>query len=521
MIVLCLVGWLGGSASYAQLPGTPGGPAPSYPAQPMPASPPAPPPGTNPAAPGAGYPAPNFTPPPPGAYPYPYVQPGMGPYPAGPPGVPGQQAFPMPGQPGPGPGYAGVPGMPPGPPPGMMPCPCPLPEPPCTLMPEKPMQLPVGPSGMLPWFFGVEYLNWWVKRPSLPPLLTVGDLNDFTFGGTVIPGAIGAPSTHVLLNQFQQGYAHSGLRLNTGLWFDAGQNVGIQGSFLWLNPINDIMTITGDGSNPNMVIARPYIDTTSGLESAFPVVVPGQIGGRITISNYQQLLGAESNLVVVYGGSQIEQTRLSLLLGGRFLSYTEKLRTEQIQATLPDALTLQGGPLEGITENFTSYNRFYGAQIGGQSECILGDPAGPHLYLQVVAKLAVGYNSETMRITGGTNVITPADPNLGLPQTLFQSPYTLLVGPTNSGTHTRSVLSLVPEGQCNVGWVFNDNLMLSVGYTMIYWTNMVRPGNNIDRVSNIQNINDVGPTSPNNPNFLFRSSDIWIQGFQVAITVSF
>ncbi len=512
MIVLVLIGWLGGSASYAQPPAAPGGPAPYGlpPSGPAPA-PYAPPPGYYPAVPGYGtYSAPT----PPGAYGY-YPQDGTLAAPPGSPPVPGSP--PLPGQPGPGPdaGKGPPPPMPPAL--GMMPGCCP--PPPGVQMPCEPLEVPTPLRGNIPFYIGVEYLYWYIQRPSMPPLLTVGNINDFNFAGGPPPGAIGAPNTRILLEQFPQQYGHNGLRVNSGFWLDPGQVLGVQGSFFWLKEVNPKVQASGDASDPNMVIARPYVNVLStppNQESADPVVSPGSIAGRIRFSNPQRMLGADFNVVYNFLCSELEGVRMGLLVGGRFLSFDEKLRVEQTRQQLPDAILGIPGTIEGINENFTAYNRFYGGQLGGQTEFCLGP-----LLLQIVAKCAVGYNSEKLNIDGNTLLVTAADPNLGVPQSTLYSPYTLLVGPGNRGTHSRSIVSVVPEGQFNVCWNFNSNFMLRGGYNLIYWANMIRPGREIDRLVNVQNVNDFTVNQPIEPKFFYHNDNMWIQGFQVGLQVNF
>src|SRR5262249_3327788 len=158
------------------------------------------------------------------------------------------------------------------------------------------------------------------------------------------------------------------------------------------------------------------------------VLAPNLVAGRISFQNQQSMLGADCNLAYNYLNNAMEGTRWAVLLGGRFLSLSEKLKVEQSRTTLPDPVT-GFTTIEGINENFTTYNRFYGGQIGGQVECCMGP-----LQVQVIAKVAAGVNNETASITGGHTLILPANPALGLATTtVAQSPYTLLVGPGNYG----------------------------------------------------------------------------------------
>ncbi len=404
------------------------------------------------------------------------------------------------------PGYAPKPGPAP-----EMPCP-PPPPPPGQLMPDGPLNVPLGPQGSIPFYCQFEYLHWFVQRPVMPPLLTVGSLNDFSFGSTVVPGALGAPSTQILLGQLPQTYVHNGFRFTTGCWFDPDQTLGLQASFFDLPRIDPRATAGGPGDNNTPLISRPFTNAVTNTQDADPVTIPNLISGHITFSNPQSMLGAELNLVHNYYYNALEGTRYGVLLGGRLLSLSEKLQVEQIREQLPD-VTGFGETLEGINENFTCYNRFYGGQVGCQFECCLGP-----LQVQCVAKCAAGVTQQTVQITGGDTVVLFANPAAGLPQNLvIQGPYTLWVQPGNYGTHVRSVFSVAPEAQFNLAWVCNDTVTLTAGYNLIFWTNVVRPGQQVDLNINQQPLGDNVPVLPVAPQFLFHSHSIWIQGFQVGV----
>jgi hypothetical protein len=227
------------------------------------------------------------------------------------------------------------------------------------------------------------------------------------------------------------------------------------------------------------------------------------------------MLGAEFNVIHNYLYNAIEGTRYGLLVGGRFMSLCEKLLMEQVRNQLPDVTGVS--ITEGITENFTTYNRFYGGQVGGVIETCLG-----RLQVQFITKVAMGVTNQTVKINGGDTLILPANPALGLPNTtIIQSPYTLFVGPGNTGTHTRSEFTVIPEGQVNGGWMFNENVMLTFGYTFMWWSDVMRPGDQIDRVVNIQPVGDLTPILPLQPRYLGHARSLWVQGLQVGLMLNF
>ena len=79
----------------------------------------------------------------------------------------------------------------------------------------------------------------------------------------------------------------------------------------------------------------------------------------------------------------------------------------------------------------------------------------------------------------------------------------------------------MPEGQINGGWLFNENVSLTFGYNFLWWSDVLRPGDQIDRVVNIQPVGDLTPILPLQPKFLAHARGMWVQGVQVGLMFSF
>ena len=60
-----------------------------------------------------------------------------------------------------------------------------------------------------------------------------------------------------------------------------------------------------------------------------------------------------------------------------------------------------------------------------------------------------------------------------------------------------------------VGRQIGDNLTVTVGYTFLYLSDVIRPGDQIDRTVNFQT-ND-------RPGVLFKETDFWLQGINVGL----
>jgi len=91
------------------------------------------------------------------------------------------------------------------------------------------------------------------------------------------------------------------------------------------------------------------------------------------------------------------------------------------------------------------------------------------------------------------------------------------------------MISVVPELGINIGYQITDHLRAYVGYNVIYWSDVVRPGDQIDRVINTTQLPNptlvvngvIVPPQPNTPllnpalrrpAFSFNGSDFWAQG---------
>ena len=84
----------------------------------------------------------------------------------------------------------------------------------------------------------------------------------------------------------------------------------------------------------------------------------------------------------------------------------------------------------------------------------------------------------------------------------------------------------------DVGVTFAKNIWVSVGYNFLYWSSVVRPGEQIDRrldVTQIPNFSPppsppFGPTLPTNPQVpqrLLKDSDFWAHGLTAGIEIRF
>src|SRR5205823_3226983 len=93
--------------------------------------------------------------------------------------------------------------------------------------------------------------------------------------------------------------------------------------------------------------------------------------------------------------------------------------------------------------------------------------------LDLRGKLALGVTHQEINISGGQSLTNAA----GTAQALGG----LLALNSNIGDFSRDRFSVVPELGVNVGYNLTPNLRAFCGYNFLYWSSVVRPGDQIDR----------------------------------------
>lgn len=342
--------------------------------------------------------------------------------------------------------------------------------------------------------FAGEYLFWWIRDSNFPPLATTGSVADLR------PGALGMPGTVLLYGSPETEHeGRSGGRFTLTRW--AG-STGWEASYLFLGS-RSIGFLGFSGGD--IVLARPFVNTMVG-EDASIIAFPGTSRGFIDIAASSSMQGAEASFLI--NGRAGESFRLDGLVGFRFLNLEEDLRIDEVTNTLPTAPRLPSSQIR-VTDQFEASNNFYGAQLGVRA-------AGQfrRLDLKVTGKLGLGVTHEVTDIRGFTVIVPP----VGATTT---SAAGLLALASNSGRDTRGAFAVVPEVGVNLGFQITENFRLFGGYTFLYWSRVVRPGDQVDRTLNPNLI----PTSatfglaggPARPARTGAETDFWAQGISAGL----
>jgi len=158
-----------------------------------------------------------------------------------------------------------------------------------------------------------------------------------------------------------------------------------------------------------------------------------------------------------------------------------------------------------VSDRFTTRNRFYGGQVGLDTELRRG-----RWFLDLKGKIALGSNNQVVNINGNTIITDPRTGTTALTGGL-------LALSTNSGHFTREMFAVAPEGTINVGYQISENVRAYVGYNLLYISDVVRPANQIDRAVNTNFLPPATPSLPVRPAFVFKGTDFWAQGLNFGL----
>ncbi len=212
--------------------------------------------------------------------------------------------------------------------------------------------------------------------------------------------------------------------------------------------------------------------------------------------------------------------RLDVLAGFRALDLNESLSlADDLMPLAAGFLTFNGAavptPSQATDSDiFRAANHFYGGQVGGRLSW-----QSDRFSITAVAKVALGATEEIVNINGSSTLFLPGT----TPATAVGG---ILAQPSNSGQFYRSTFSVVPETGLELGYQLTPRLRATLGYTLLYWSDVARPGNQIDRTVNpIQVPTDQGfgmgggPARPALPTI--RESDFWAQGLTLGLLFRF
>jgi hypothetical protein len=261
------------------------------------------------------------------------------------------------------------------------------------------------------------------------------------------------------------------------------------------------------------VLARPFFAANTNEEAVQLVSFPQEACGQVSIKAPSQLWGLEPNFICKLCCDCT--WRIDALAGFRYLNLREALTIEEtvIFDSSVEGVDDLGHPLAGSTifvkDRFVCQNQFYGGQLGAEARW-----QRDRWTVDGRVKVALGVTQHQLQVEGFQVVSHPGGAREGFVGGL-------LALPSNIGNFERDVFSVVPEVSVSVGYYLTDRLRAMLGYNFLYWSHVVRPGDQIDRALDIKQIPNflggldpalIPNVSPPRPAVLFKSTDFWAQG---------
>jgi Putative beta barrel porin-7 (BBP7) len=373
-----------------------------------------------------------------------------------------------------------------------------------------------------PYFWlDARFLFGWFKKDQSPPLATTGPV------GAAFPGALDDPQTTVLFDgQRLNDQPYYGGYFTAGGWFDECQYCGGEVGYFFFGGQDNgfIANATGFPGTPGLYV--PFFNPLTGAQDAFAVSQQGNplgtVAGSLQITSRSQLQGGEGHFLFSFCRGM--SFRCDALAGVRWLGLDESL-------TVNENIKLRGPILDSgeilpadvsIIDSFSTRNDFIGGDFGFKSHFVNNCWS-----FDLLTRVALGGNHQIIRGDGQTAItflgIPVSTVGISVPSVTHTG---RLVGPANSGVFGNDIFSVVPEIGVTVGYQPTHWCKFTLGYNWMYWTNVVRPGGQVDPV-----VNPIGvPTStqfqsglyqPPRPGVGYNETDIWIQAFTLGMQFTF
>ena len=398
-----------------------------------------------------------------------------------------------------------------------------------------------------------EYLQWWFDGMNTPPLV---DRFNNTPGATPeeqnVQTVVG--NTGLLNN------GRNGARVIVGLWFDDYGKWGIEGDYYSFENITQVFSDGGNGESDDPAVGRPLISAQRGRVEE--LVSALGLAGTVTVTADSQFATSSVRLrhnlccaercapacgdgvtcgdcvgcgygVGCGSGVGCRGRWCPLLTSGvRRTDFLFGLRHAQLEENLriaEDLLILDPPPVNTrfdaddvdtrirLFDNFATSNEFVGIDLG-----YVWEWEYQRWSLELLSRIAFGNTRQRVAINGMTTIGTPVAGTGTPPDLDFNDEeggiLTQRTPRGNIGIYERDQFSVLPEIGATVGFNVTSRLRLTLGYTLLYWSRVVRPGDQIDLVVNEDNIpfQSAGdPSEPFLPAFAFHDTAIWAQGINL------
>ncbi len=336
----------------------------------------------------------------------------------------------------------------------------------------------------------LETLLWWRQGRDFPPVVTTDPATESSTTAGILPDA------HVLFGGGRTGInMQAGGRVDFGTYLNPAQTVGIGDRFFGLGRDSTEFRVA---SNDVPVLAVPFHDFNANANDALLVAYPGLRSGNISVIGSSSIVGNDVYTKILLCRDCIN--RWDFITGWNWTRIADDVALRTRTTIISDP-TLPAGTVLTTLDQFRATNNFNGGILGLQWQRNCG-----YWTTQMLGRMSIGNMHEVLQVNGqsavnGTVVTNPAGG--------------IFTRASNIGRHARNEFTAITEVGLNLGYRFAPCTQLNIGYTFMYFNDMLSPANNIDT--------GVGTASTGlvHPAVLFRHSDFWVQGLNLGITKEF
>lgn len=359
-------------------------------------------------------------------------------------------------------------------------------------------ELPVcGPSGRF--WVRADYLMWWSNGVHMPALVTTGPLN--------------AAGTRILYGDKDVANGgRSGFRTALGIWINECHENAVEFDYI---DLGEQASHFNDGSLAgNTTLARPFFNVRTNQQAAFYSAYPGVSEGGISVDYKDSFNSAGAllscNLLTINNACDEEcpetcedecsarkvfGRRTDLLCGFRYCALSDSLK-------IHDATTTSNAAEEHF-DNFATRNNFYGGELGLRTQVYRG-----RWSFEVLTKIAMGNTHSLAEIAGATQITANN-------QTSVYS-YGELATRSNSGSYPKDAFTVVPQLSLEIGYQMNRHWRASVGYSILYWSSVLRSADQIDTMVDPSNV-PPGTGGLPLPQYSANVGSFWAQGINLGV----
>ena len=201
---------------------------------------------------------------------------------------------------------------------------------------------------------------------------------------------------------------------------------------------------------------------------------------------------------------------LDFLLGYRYLRLADNLQIGQsVTSTDTEEGSVPVGTQFASSDGFRTLNQFNGADLGADAQW---HSCG--WSLDLLMKLGLGNTASHVSINGATTITEP-----GAAATNY--PGGFLAKQSNIGNYSHDEFTVLPELGATVGYDVTCHLRLTLGYTLLFWSSVARPGDQIDTTLNPSQFPPGTLSGVPAPQFKMAMTDYWAQGVNLGLDYRF